>query len=169
VGRAGVARTFQGVRLFGRLTVAENVEAAGLGGGLGRRAARRLADEVIERFGLSYTRDVEARSLPYGVERRVALARSVAMRPRFLLLDEPAAGLDEAETTALLGQLRELRGWLEMGLLVIEHDMTLIMRLCERIQVLDHGRTLAVGTPEEVRTDAAVIEAYLGSARDAAR
>ncbi len=161
IARAGLARTFQAVRPFGRLTVAENVEVAAVGGRTSRAAARRRVDDLLERFDLVDCADTEARALPYGRERALALARALATTPDFALLDEPAAGLDESETERLLQQIREIRRDFGCGILIIEHDMPLIMRLCERVQVIARGRTLAVGPPDEVRRDQRVIDTYL--------
>jgi branched-chain amino acid transport system ATP-binding protein len=163
IARAGLVRTFQDVRLFSGLTVLENVEAAAVTGGASRRGARALAGELLARLGLEARRDEPAGGLPHGEERRLGIARALAARPRFLLLDEPAAGLDEAESDELVGSLASIRDAFRLGLLVIEHDMRLIMRLCERIQVLDHGKTIAIGAPAEVRRDPAVLTAYLGT------
>jgi branched-chain amino acid transport system ATP-binding protein len=163
VARAGVARTFQSVRLFRGLSVRENVEVAALGMGASKVEARRRADELIGEFGLRRWADALAGTLPYGRERSVELARALATGARFLLLDEPAAGLDEAEGDALLALLAGLPSTRGCGVLVIDHDMRLIMRLCRRLHVLAHGQTIAQGTPEEVRRNPAVIEAYLGS------
>jgi len=163
LARAGVARTFQGVHSFSDLTVFENVEAAGVGVGLRRRAARERAHEALERMGLHGRGEELARSLPTGDERRLQVARAIAMRPRFLFLDEPAAGLDETESDALVEAISALPADLGCGVLIIDHDMRVIMRLCQRIHVLNFGVPLMVGTPEEVRADPTVIEAYLGS------
>jgi branched-chain amino acid transport system ATP-binding protein len=161
--RLGLARTFQNVRLFAGLTVAQNVEAAALAIGAKRRAARERAVELLERFGLSNVAQNPASSLPYGQERRLGLARALATAPRYLLLDEPAAGLNEREGTELWEILRALPERDGCGVLLIEHDMRLVMRLCHRIQVIDHGQTISLGTPEQVRSDPAVLEAYLGT------
>jgi branched-chain amino acid transport system ATP-binding protein len=160
--RNGLVRTFQGARVFGSLTVRENVEAAGLGLRLAPRAARAEATEVLGHLGLLEQAHVLAGALPYGGERRVAIARALVGRPRFVLLDEPAAGLNESESDELVRSLSELQSQLEFGLLIIEHDMNVIMRLCQRIQVLDYGKTLAIGTPAEVRANRDVVRAYLG-------
>lgn len=168
--RAGLGRTFQGARLFARLSVFENVEAGSVGSGLGRRAARARARELLEAFGLTGVAEVEARALPHGTARRLGVARALAGHPRFLLLDEPAAGLDEEESLELVELLRRVHREYSLGLVVIEHDVPLIMSLCERIHVLDHGETLAVGTPEQIGRHTGVIEAYLGTgAVDAGR
>jgi branched-chain amino acid transport system ATP-binding protein len=163
LARQGLARTFQSVRLFHGLTVAENVELGGVGVGTTRRAARRHATELLERLGLADKADMLAAGLPHGLERRLGIVRSLATRPAFLLLDEPAAGLNEQESDELVQTLTTIRDDFLCGLVVIEHDMRLIMRLCERIQVLDHGKTIAVGAPAEVRADPAVLTAYLGT------
>ncbi len=163
LARAGLTRTFQNVRLFAGVTAFENVEAAAVAVGMARPAARQLASELLERMGLGDHKDRTASALPYGHERRLAIARALATRPTFLLLDEPAAGLNEGEAAQLVTALKSLRTEFSCGLLVIDHDMRLIMELCECIQVLDHGATIALGTPAEVRADSAVLTAYLGS------
>jgi branched-chain amino acid transport system ATP-binding protein len=163
VAHAGLARTFQDGRLFSSLTVAENVEVGGLGVGRSRREVRRIAAELLAWADLAGQGDRLASALPYGARRIVGVLRALVSAPRFLFLDEPAAGIAESETDALLELLREIPGRFDCGMLIIEHDMSLIMRLCERIQVLDHGQTLAIGSPDEIRTNRKVIEAYLGT------
>ncbi|MGO4836403.1 ABC transporter ATP-binding protein, partial [Rhizobiaceae sp. 2RAB30] len=159
----GVTRSFQIVRLFNNLTVAENVETAALAHGDGQRVARAKAATLLAEFGLAAKSDELGGVLSYGDKRRVEIARALAADPSFLLLDEPAAGMNEAETETLLGLLSDLPRSRGLGLLIIDHDMGLIMRLCGRLHVLASGRTIAEGNPQQVRTNPAVIEAYLGS------
>jgi branched-chain amino acid transport system ATP-binding protein len=163
LARHGLARSFQGVRTFARLTTLENVEVAGVAVGLRRRAARSRAAALLADFGLRHRASAPASTLTLGEERLLGIARALATGPRWLLLDEPAAGLDEHEGDALLAALRATRDRIGCGLLVIDHDMRLIMRLSERIQVIASGRTISAGTPEQVRTDPAVLTAYLGT------
>lgn len=165
VSRAGVARTFQSIRLFRGLTVLENVEVAAVSHGATRREAREEARALLDTLGLLPLADHPAGALPYGQERRLEIARALAARPSFLLLDEPAAGMTETESDDLLRILARLPEAYGCGLLVVEHDMRLIMRLCHRVHVLNHGQTIAEGPPEAVRRDPAVIEAYLGRSR----
>ena len=151
----GSPAAFSDARLFAGFTVFENVESAALGQGLGRRAARRRVEALLREFDLWATAEHPARGCRSGEERRVGLVRALATEPDFLLLDEPAAGLNESESDELasvLGHARDTRG---CGVCVIEHDMRLIMSLCERIQVLDFGETLAIGAPAEIRRDEA--------------
>jgi branched-chain amino acid transport system ATP-binding protein len=160
--RLGLVRTFQDVATFPALSVFENVELGALGAGLSRRAARARARELIEGLGLTHVARLPASALPHGDERRVGIARAVAVGPTFLLLDEPAAGLDDAESLALTTMIARIRDDVGCGVLLVEHDMRIIFRVCEHIQVLDMGRTIAVGLPEQIRTDKAVVAAYLG-------
>jgi branched-chain amino acid transport system ATP-binding protein len=164
IARAGVARTFQSVRLFRGLTVRENIEVAARASGVNRTDAGRRTDELLADFGLVRWAGVLAGALPYGLERSLEMARAIATGASFLLLDEPAAGLNESEGDALLARLAGIPAARDCGILVIDHDMRLIMRLCRRLHVLAHGQTIAEGTPEEIRRNPAVVAAYLGSA-----
>ena len=166
IGRRGLARTFQGVRLFRDLTVLENAELAAVGMGLGRAAARECAWETLDLLGLTGKALQRAADLPYGDERRVGIARALAARPKYLLLDEPAAGMSEEEAAQLAATVTEIRRKFGCGILVIEHNMALIMELCDRIQVLEQGRSIAVGTPAEIARDPDVRRAYLGAGHD---
>ena len=163
IARAGVARTFQTIRLFRELTVQENVEVAAISAArMSRRRAREQARTALEELGIARWSRARASILPYGHERRVEIARALAMNPGFLLLDEPAAGLNEDESDELLHILTELPRRCGFGMLIIDHDMRLIMRLCNRLHVLNYGKTICEGTPDEVRSVPAVVEAYLG-------
>ncbi len=159
----GISRSFQIVRLFNNMTVVENIEAAALAHGAGLGAARAKAEALLAEFNLTAKADELGSSLSYGDKRRVEIARALAADPSFLLLDEPAAGMNESETETLLHTLAALPQARGLGLLIIDHDMGLIMRLCHRLHVLASGRTIAAGTADEVRRNPAVIEAYLGS------
>jgi branched-chain amino acid transport system ATP-binding protein len=162
LARRGLVRTFQGVATFPDLTVFENVELGALGAGLSRRKARVRTGELLEGLRLDHLARYYASALPHGEERRVGIARAVALEPRFLLLDEPAAGLNDVESEELATTIKQVRDDLGCGVLLVEHDMRVIFGVCERIQVLDYGKSVAYGTPEEVRKDRKVIEAYLG-------
>jgi branched-chain amino acid transport system ATP-binding protein len=163
-GRAGLARTFQHSRSFAGLSVRENVEVAALGSGAGVRESRRRADELLALLGLGAREAQPAGSLPHGDERKLGVARALATRPRFLLLDEPAAGLPETEVPDFATVVRSVRDDHEAGVLLIDHNMALVMQVCDRILVLDQGRALAEGTPAEVRANLDVAAAYLGEA-----
>jgi branched-chain amino acid transport system ATP-binding protein len=160
--RGGLVRTFQEVATFAGLTVFENVELGALGTGLSRRKARQRAWELIEELGLRHVARLPAAALPHGDERRVGIARAVAAAPKFFLLDEPAAGLDDEESAELTRTIAKIRDQTGCGVLLVEHDMRIIFRVCEQIQVLDYGKSIALGPPAEIRTDRRVIVAYLG-------
>jgi ABC-type branched-subunit amino acid transport system ATPase component len=163
-GRVGLARTFQHSRSFAGLSVRENIEVAALGSGAGPREARRRSGELLELLGLAGREKQTAGSLAHGDERKLGVARALATQPRFLLLDEPAAGLPEAEVPEFTAVIRSVRDEHEAGVLLIDHNMALVMDVCDRIQVLDQGRTLAEGTPVEIRANLDVTAAYLGEA-----
>jgi branched-chain amino acid transport system ATP-binding protein len=160
--RAGLARTFQHSRSFRDLSVRENVEVAALGAGASVREARRRADGLLELLGLDANARTRAGALAHGDERRLGVARALATDPAFVLLDEPAAGLPEAEVPDFVGVVRSVRDDHDAGVLLIDHNMALVMGVCDRIQVLDQGRTLAEGTPDEIRENLDVAAAYLG-------
>ena len=168
LSRLGLARTFQGMRIFGELTVFENVELGALNNNAdtsttSRPLARARTQELLERMSLAHLADQRAGSLSAGDERRVGFLRAVAMSPQFLLLDEPAAGLSEAESDVLISMIVETRDQLSLGILLIEHHMKVIMKVCDRAQVLDNGKSIFVGSPSEVSNDPGVVSAYLGT------
>ena len=158
--RAGIARTFQHSRSFRGLTVRENIEVAALGSGAGPGAARARSGELTERLGLDG--NAMAGELAHGHERLLGVARALATEPAFVLLDEPGAGIPEAEVEELAQLVRAIREDFDAGVLLIDHNMALVMGVCDRIHVLDQGRTLAEGTPAEVRANLDVTSAYLG-------
>jgi branched-chain amino acid transport system ATP-binding protein len=181
ISRLGIARTFQGTRLFKNLSVLENVRvsaqlrqpinfAQALFGGMNAQtqAIDAIALEMLNLVKLEHRIQDKAGSLPYGDQRRLEIARALATRPKLLMLDEPAAGLDSSETLALLELIRTIRDQYQVSVMVIEHDMELMMNLCERIQVLAYGNMIGEGTPKEVQANPRVREAYLGSSDEEA-
>ena len=178
ISQTGVARTFQNIRLFANLSVLDNVMIAqhaqhrqGIPAAILRTPAffreedhsRQVARELLALFGLEHLECERAGSLSYGDQRRLEIARAPATRPRLLLLDEPAAGMNPTEKRQLMELISQIRQRFALTILLIEHDMQVVMGICERILVLDYGKTLAQGTPQEIRRNPAVIEAYLGS------
>ena len=161
-GRAGLVRTFQHSHAFRALSVRENVEVAALGTGASSRRARAQAGELLASLGLETNADASAEALAQGDERRLGVARALATNPRFVLLDEPAAGLPEAEVPELAAAVRAVRDDRAAAVLLIDHNIGLIMDVCDRIHVLDQGRTLAEGTPADIRANLDVAAAYLG-------
>jgi branched-chain amino acid transport system permease protein len=167
VARSGIARNFQGIRLFTNLTVLENVLVAVLANDRNatQAAARAKAMTLLDRLAIAGLAHRRSGDLAYGQQRRVEIARALALEPHFLLLDEPAAGMNEAETTDLLRILVETMRQTSIGLIIVDHDMPLIMRLCHRLVVLNRGSVLAVGAPRDIQNDETVREAYFGSRR----
>lgn len=177
VTRMGIARTFQNIRLFTDMTAKDNVKV-GMHKDIrcsffssllrlpsyykSERAADEKAMELLEFMGLADVADVKAGSLPYGVQRRLEIARALATDPAILLLDEPAAGMNPSETAELTEQIRRIRDTFQIAVFLIEHDMNLVMNVCEAIAVVNYGKIIAKGTPDEIKNDPAVIEAYLG-------
>jgi branched-chain amino acid transport system ATP-binding protein len=179
ITRLGAARTFQNIRLFADMTVLQNVMTAhhlrvnqvladALVGThrhhVEERETRRRALELLKIFNLDRYADEPATSLPYGSQRRLEIARALATEPKLLLLDEPAAGMNPQEALELMGLIRWLRDEMKLTILLVEHNMKVVMGICETIQVIDYGEEIAIGTPAEIQKNARVIEAYLGGA-----
>jgi branched-chain amino acid transport system ATP-binding protein len=166
--RAGLARTFQQGHVFTALSVRENVELGALGVGVSAREARRRTDELLTRMELVAPARLPAGQLPHGEQRKIAVARALASRPRYVLMDEPAAGLAEHDIAAFAAIIRSVQTGYDAGVLIVDHNMALIMEVSDRIEVLDQGRMLARGTPEEIRRNIDVAAAYLGGSGVAA-
>jgi len=177
VNKLGIARTFQNIRLFTDMTALDNVKV-GMHNNIkcsfiesllhlpsyrrSEEKANARAMELLDFMGLAEFADVKAGSLPYGVQRRLEIVRALASNPSIILLDEPAAGMNPSETAELMHQIRRIRDTFHIAIFLIEHDMNLVMNVCEAIAVVNYGRIIAKGTPEEIRSNPAVIEAYLG-------
>lgn len=182
VTRMGIARTFQNIRLFSNMSVIDNVKvglhnsihqnlAASITHLFGYRKSEKQskeeAMELLKFFNMDNMAHLQAGSLPYGAQRRLEIARALATHPGIILLDEPAAGMNPSETAELMDNIRRIRDNFHIAVLLIEHDMSLVMNICEGICVLDHGKVIAKGTPDEIKSNPAVIEAYLGKKKEA--
>lgn len=182
VNRMGIARTFQNIRLFNNMTVLDNIKVGlhnsinqPLGASITRlfgyraseKKSREEALQLLSFFGMENMANMQAGSLPYGAQRRLEIARALATHPGIILLDEPAAGMNPSETAELMENIRRIRDEFQIAVMLIEHDMSLVMNICEGICVLDHGKVIAKGAPEEIKANPAVIEAYLGKKKEA--
>lgn len=181
VCRMGIARTFQNIRLFGNMSVIDNVKVGlhdsirqplissithlfGFRGS--EKKSKERALELLDFFGMADLANAQANSLPYGAQRRLEIVRALATNPGIILLDEPAAGMNPSETAELMDNIRRIRDTFGIAVLLIEHDMSLVMSICEGICVLDHGKVIAKGTPDEIKSNPVVIEAYLGKKKE---
>lgn len=177
VSKLGIARTFQNIRLFSNMSVLDNVKI-GMHNNLKTKGissvthlfdykktekqAEEKARELLSFFGMENLKDHQAGSLPYGAQRRLEIVRALATKPKILLLDEPAAGMNPSETAELMENIRRIRDTFQIAVMLIEHDMNLVMGICEGICVLNYGQIIAKGTPDEIKSNPKVIEAYLG-------